>query len=355
MKKPLKIIISGIGNRALPRDPLKSNWKGWVELINKMEEFHLVAAHDIDDSALKRTAELGYLKPQQLYRSLEKMLKNIDCDAILVSNPAQFHAQTIQAALERNLHMLVEKPFVSDVNEGKMLIREAKRRKIVMAVVQNWRYKDVGQLLRKAIKDNLIGGIGHIFFRYLRNRENPRYPSYIFREKSPLLYAMGIHHLDLFRYILDDDFASVSGNSFKPPWSFYKSDTGVNLFLKTKKGASVVYSGTISSLNNVIPQESLLIDGDMGSLVNESQWLEPPLYFYPKEKKEGINLSREIKNTDIYTQYNIADQRILKNFYLAVVAGIKPACDASDALRSAVAVEACHSACQTGKTVYLRY
>lgn len=354
MNKILKIIISGIGNRALPKDSLGSNWNGWVDLISKMRGFHLVAAHDVDRGALTRVAERGYLKSHQLYDSLEKMLKNVECDAILVCNPAQFHARTIKTALEHGLHVLVEKPFVSDGKEGKALIKEAKKNKLVIAVVQNWRCKDIGQLLREVIRNNKIGKVGHIFFRYVRNRENPSYPPYIFAEKHPLLYAMGIHHLDLLRYILDDDFVSVCGHSFKPFWSLYESDTGVNLFLKSNKGAFIVYSGTISSMNNAILQESLLIEGDKGSLVNESQWLEPPLFFYPKGKKERINLSRGVKNTAIPAQYNIADLRILENFYLAVTAGINPVCEASDALKSILAVEASCHACRTGKVVYLR-
>lgn len=355
MKRPLKIAISGIGNRALPKDPHTSNWYGWAELISKSGDFRLVAAHDTDDNALKRIVERGYLKAGQAYHSLEKMLKAVDCDAILVSNPARYHAQTIREALEHNLHVLVEKPFVALAREGRELLKEADKRKRVIAVVQNWRCKDAGQQLRQAIQDNLIGNVGHIFFRYVRNRENPGYPPYIFEEEYPLLYAMGIHHLDLFRYILEDEFVSVRGNSFKPPWSLYKSDTGVNLFLKTAKGVSVVYSGTLSSMNNVLEQESLLIEGDKGSLINESQWLEPPLYFLSKEREKRINLAKGIKDTSVAAQYNIADKRILRNFYLAVTEGLSPVCDASDALRSLRVIEASRLACASGRTISLRY
>ena len=53
---------------------------------------------------------------------------------------------------------------------------------------------------------------------------------FYFKEKFPALYAMGIHHLDLFRYILSDEISKVNGSFFKPKWSQYSSSTGFNVF-----------------------------------------------------------------------------------------------------------------------------
>lgn len=353
MKKKLNIVLSGVGNRALPKKPETSNWLGWVELINRSEDFDLVAAHDVSGESIRRAVDRGYLEPSQVYQNLEQMLKEVACDAILISNPVQFHADTIKKALEYNLHVLVEKPLVNDLTAGKELLSLIETKGLLVAVVQNWRSKDVGRFTHDAIQGGLIGRVGHIFFRYIRNRENPNYPPYIFEEKHPLLYAMGIHHLDLIRYVLKEEYQSVSGHSFKPPWSLYKSDTGLNLHLKTTSGIDVIYSGTISSRNIMIPQESLLIEGENGSLLNESQWLEPPLWFYPQGKNERIDLTAEINDPTVTGQYNLSDVYILKNFYRAIMGQEEPLCSAGDALKSIAVLEASRVACETGKTVSL--
>lgn len=353
MNAKIRIVVSGIGNRALPKKPENSNWLGWVELIRTSENFQLVAANDVSEDSIKRIIDRGYLRPTQTYLDIDAMLREVSCDAILISNPANYHGATIRKALDFNLHLLIEKPFVNDLDEGKQLVDLVKKKGSIAAVVQNWRCKDVGRLLYNAIQSNMLGKIGHIFFRYLRNRENPNYPSYIFEEKYPLLYAMGIHHLDLFRYILKDEYESVSGRSFKPPWSLYKSDTGLNLFLKTKSDIPIIYSGTISSRNRGIPQESLLIEGEKGTLVNESQWLEPPLWLYHHEKKEQINLTQENKELSIFEQYNRSDNYILKNFYQAIMYEEEPICTAKDALQSVAIMEASKLACETGKVIYI--
>lgn len=351
MNKKIKIVLSGIGNRALPRIPETSNWLGWVELIRRSDEFELVAAHDPQEVSLKRLIDHNILRSNQVYQNLDEMLENSDAEAMLVANPAESHFLTMAKGLARNLHILVEKPLVSEIDDGKNLIKQIRAKKLIVSVVQNWRYKDTGRLLNKHIQDGLIGSVDHIFFRYVRNRENPGYPEYIFKEKYPLLYAMGIHHLDLFRFILQDEYESVSANSFKPAWSLYKHDTGMNIFLKTKKGVSVIYSGTFSSKNSLLPQESLLIEGDRGSLFNESQWLEPPLWLLRNGSKEKLDLAKDIPGKSVFEQYNHSDEIILKNFYNAITGKEKPLCPAEDALNSVIALEACRLSAETKRTL----
>jgi len=353
MQSPVKIVLSGIGNRALPKNPEKSNWLGWVELIKRSPNFQLVGAHDVSPEARQRLTSSGYLDAGRTYPDLDEMLRQVECDAILVANPAEFHAATINAALRQGLHLLVEKPLTTDLAEASDLVMQAEGAGLILAVGQNWRCKDVGRLLHETIQSGRLGRIGHIFFRYVRDRENPNYPPYIFAEEFPLLYAMGIHHLDLFRYILQDEYVKVSGHSFKPPWTMYQSDTGLNLVFRTAKNITVVYTGTISSPNRVIPQESLVVEGENGTLVNESEWLEPPLWFYPKGKKERVDLTQEVADGSVAGQYDIADQYLLENFYQAIRKQEKPVCSGGDALQSLAALEAGRRSCEQGREVSL--
>jgi predicted dehydrogenase len=353
MKKLIKIVLSGIGNRAVPKNPATSSWLGWVELISRSPRFQLVAAQDPDEVAIERLVSRGYLTADQTFRDLGQMLRTVGSDAILICNPAEHHASAIKQAAAHNLHMLIEKPLCHNLTDAREVMNLLAGKDLTVAVVQNWRCKDVGQLLRKTIQDGRLGRIGHIFFRYVRDRENPAYPPYIFAEKFPLLYAMGIHHLDLFRYILKDEYVSAAGQSFKPPWSLYQSDTGLHLFLHTRNKVAVMYSGTISSKNCLIPQESLIVEGELGTLMNESQWLEPPLWFFPKGSKEKIDLTQDIEDPSVVGQYNRADHVLLENFYQAITDTEVPICTVEDAYQSIAALEACRLSCETGEVAFL--
>ena len=133
----------------------------------------------------------------------------------------------------------------------------------------------------------------------------------------------------------------------------YKSETGVNLFIKTQSGIPIVYTGTISSPNSHFLQESYLVEGEKGSLLNNSDWSEPPLWFYPAGSKEEIDLTAEITNRSTRQQYDISDEYILNKFYRSIVFGEEQICSARDGLISVCVVEASRLACETGKTIFL--
>jgi predicted dehydrogenase len=353
MAEIIRIAICGAGNRTLPRKPETSNWFGWMDIIHRHPEFELVGVQDVADDALARAVERGYITWEKTFKNPEVMLNFIQPAAILVTTPVEFHSRILLLGIERNLHLMVEKPFVTDIAEGEEIVEKIKAKGKVSLVVQNWRYKDVGRGIRDFIASGSLGTVGHIFFRYIRNRENPNYPAYIFEEAFPLLYAMGIHHFDLLRYILDDEVTAVTGRSFKPPWSRYNSVTGHTLFMETRKGVAISYSGTISSQNGGLPQESLVIEGANGTLVNNSDWLEPPLLFYRKGKKEPVNITDDVQDGSVRAQYDAADMYLLENFRAAIQEGMPSTCPASDSLKSLKLLEAARRACQTGKTIQI--
>lgn len=52
--------------------------------------------------------------------------------------------------------------------------------------------------------------------------------------------------------------------------------------------------------------------GENGSFVNDSEWLEPPLWFYPKNGGGRIDLTKDIVTRGVDQQYDRSDVFILK-------------------------------------------
>lgn len=350
---PLRIALLGIGNRALPKKPEGSNFAGWVEQIARCPLTQLVAAQDPSEAARARMVERGHLPAHKVFAEAGAMLAEVEADAVLVCTPGEYHAAGARLAVDAGLHLMMEKPFVTDLAEGRDLLDRLDRAGLVSTVVQNWRYKDVGRRIKAFIAAGELGRVGQIFFRYVRNRENPNYPAYLFQEQHPLLYAMGSHHLDLFRHVLADEVVEVQGQAFRPPWSMYASVTTHNLALRTGGGVFISYAATFSSQNGGLPQESLVIEGEKGTLVNDSDWGEPPLLFYPKGSKDPVDLTADIVDASTRGQYDAADECILADFAQAVRAGRPSDCPASDSFRSLELVEACRRACETSQAVAL--
>jgi len=349
----VKIALLGIGNRAVPKVPETSNFLGWAGQIAKCPGVKLVAAQDPDEQARVRIVERGLLESGATFVNAQEMLSSVDVDALLVCTPARFHSEGVELAIRGRKHVLVEKPFVADAADGERLVRGAKEAGIVTTVVQNWRYKDVGRRMREAIRSGELGTVGQIFFRYVRNRENPNYPAYIFEEEYPMLYAMGSHHLDLFRFLLGEEMVCVRGESFRPPWSMYKTLTGHSITLRSESGVFISYVGTISSKNSGLPQESLVVEGSRGTLVNDSDWSEPPVLLYRSGQKEPVDITCDVENRSMRAQYDAADAFILGDFIDAIGRGGQSDCPLEDSFKSLELVEACRQACEGGAAVTL--
>jgi predicted dehydrogenase len=59
---------------------------------------------------------------------------------------------------------------------------------------------------------------------------------------------MAIHHMDLIRAITGRNIAKVTAQTFRPAWSWYKHDPGLNMLLELDGGLPFSYSGDWSAL-----------------------------------------------------------------------------------------------------------
>lgn len=348
--RPVRLLICGAGNRVFPKNPDTSLFRGWFEVARRTSGCEVVGVHDISRDSLERARKDYALDGIPTFLEFQEGLEKTSCDAVLIAPIAEAHADAALAGIDAGCHLLIEKPMVTVLSDGFRIARAAREKGVIVGVVQNWRTKSVGLALRQAITSKRIGTVGNIFFRYVRDREQAHLPSYLFNEPFPLLYAMAIHHFDLFRYVLNENIVTVQGEAFTPSWSRYQSPSGVHLWMKTESGIPISYVGSFSSKNKHIAQESLVIDGALGSLTNDSQWGEPPLLF------SGVNTGRVVDLTegesrDVREQYNQADDKYLEDFRDAIQTGRAPLCTPEDNLWTLATVDAAVRACKTGSPV----
>ena len=78
-------------------------------------------------------------------------------DAVTVATPPHTHAELSLEAMAAGRHVLCEKPFARNVDEGRGVLASAQRAGIVHLLGTEFRY-DAGQaLLARTVRDNLIG------------------------------------------------------------------------------------------------------------------------------------------------------------------------------------------------------
>jgi predicted dehydrogenase len=201
------------------------------------------------------------------------------------------------------------------------------------------------------LEDGLVGAPSHIFFRYLRDRELPHLPDYLFAEDDPLLFAMAIHHFDLFRSTLGQEFSLVDARSARPAWSRYRNPSILQAWLETENGVVVSYAATFSSRNAFLPLESLQVEGELGTLHNESTYSEPPLLLSLRGTDRAVDLTEDETVRDVAGQYELADRLILENFRNAVIDGEPLIAPGRDNLGTIATVAAVALSCREARAV----
>jgi predicted dehydrogenase len=338
----LRVAVCGCGMRSR---------SVWQRHLRGEDGFELVGVQDPSRESLAKAVEGGTVEESATYTELDAMLAATRPDALLVCPIIAAHVPAAEAGLAAGCHVLVEKPLAVSAAEAAGLAETAEAAGLRLGVVQNWRTKSVGQALHRAVRDGLVGDVSHVFFRYLRDRELPHLPDYLFAEDDPILFAMSIHHFDLFRYALGQDFVRIHGHATTPAWSRYSHASLLQLWMEMSGGAVVSYAATFSSRNAHLPLESLQVEGELGTLHNESQYSEPPLLLSRRGDAEPVDLTADASPRDEKGQYELGDVAILRNFRAAVLDGEPLVADARDNLGTLAAIDAARQCLRSGEAV----
>lgn len=104
---------------------------------------------------------LGRYTGVKTYSDYDKMLDEAQLDAVIVATPSRFHAPMVRKALEHDVSVFCEKPFVLDTVEGAELVQMASERNLVNQVGYHNRFVGAFQEVKKLLDLGAIGEISH--------------------------------------------------------------------------------------------------------------------------------------------------------------------------------------------------
>lgn len=129
--------------------------------------------------------------------SPSELIRRKDVDLIIITAPNDAHFPLAKEALEAGKHVVVEKPFVLTIDEGKQLIELARSRGVLLSVYHNRRWDNDFLTLQEIIRSGRLGKIFTYEAHYDRYRREVRDR---WRERaipgSGLLYDLGAHLID---------------------------------------------------------------------------------------------------------------------------------------------------------------
>ena len=185
----------------------------WVHLrvARRLPGATLVAAADPDPEARKRAEKLAGI---EVHARTDDLLARDDIDAVIISGPTHLHADLAISACDAGKHIYLEKPLASSLEDGARVADAVKRSGVTLALGFNRRFHPLNQQAKRLIAAGRIGRIHAVFSTFCERATPDSMPGWKRRRETGggVLLDLATHHIDLMRWFLDDEVASVSAS-----------------------------------------------------------------------------------------------------------------------------------------------
>lgn len=94
-----------------------------IPFVSALAEFDLVAISTRNGEAVAKDWPTA-----QHYASASDLLSSSDAELVIITAPNDVHFDLAKQALENGKHVIIEKPFVTNVSDGEALITLAKEK-----------------------------------------------------------------------------------------------------------------------------------------------------------------------------------------------------------------------------------
>lgn len=313
-----------------------------AQVSQDLENVSIVAGADIAKEA-REVFHTEFQRP--VYSDYRQMLQehSEELDAATIVTPHTLHYDQAQACLQHGLHVLVEKPMVTDVADARDLVKSASERGLVLQVGYQRHFNPIYQRLRQHVLDGYIGDI-HTVNCYI-GQDWIRANSGTWRIDPRLsgggqLYDTGSHLLDALLWVTDSEPVTVTAQvDYAEP----QIDVNSVATLECRRNerpfvASVAISGEGM---NISPREGYVIYGTDGLLTYDGSVIE-------LEERSGTTYTTEIEGEPDFK--SLTRQKI-NNFAASVQGHTEPAVPGTVGFRVTAVTEAIYRAAESGTAV----
>lgn len=133
-----------------------------------------------------------------IVKTFEDILANPEIHLVIVNTPNELHYPMTKAALQAGKHVVVEKPFTLNIDEGNELIALASSQQKILSVFQNKRLESDHLDAQKIIESGALGRIVEVEWHYDRYRTNVTHKKWK-EDNLPgagTWFDLGIHMVD---------------------------------------------------------------------------------------------------------------------------------------------------------------
>ena len=243
---------------------------------------------------------LKKLKPEvHTFKDYEECIDNSDLDAILVCTPPNISYRVIKKARSKNLHVFVEKPFVTKSKDAAELVKLFEDSNLINQVGYSNRYNDIFSYLKGMVENNLIGKVIRFkieMFSRTIIKEAKEDGWRAFRENGGgAVFEIASHAIDLLIYLLGTP-DKVAGTSLNKIFSKNVEDAvSTTFFYKNNTSGTLYVNWSDESYRK--PEIKFELFGEKGKIVSDQHEIKLYLKQATEKYVQGWN---KIYITDVF-------------------------------------------------------
>jgi predicted dehydrogenase len=302
--------------------------------------------------------------PVRGYRDWRDMLEKEKLDIAVIFLPHVECPEAAEACAKRGIHLIVEKPMAASASGVQRMISAAKDAGVLLTAPYLWRYHPVSRSMKRLVDEDTLGRVvgcegrcaaGRLS-RYIEG--NAEWMLTKALSGGGPMYNLGVHWIDLYRWILRDEVVEVVAKNVKVSEEYDIEDNSFAL-LTFSKGAVVMLdiSYTVPDSYPYGRDLSLSLRGTRGVLswspsfegTVETLFVCSDAEDYSSSPRRHLEF--ELAASPGYC--GILGLEFLSDFCKCVRTRSEPSITGDDGLRALEVVEAIYQSAEAGRAVRL--
>jgi predicted dehydrogenase len=173
-----------------------------AQVCRQMPGVILAGVADIKADVVERvSSELGVPG----YTDYQEMLQRLPLDAVVVATSDQFHTEPCRAAAAAGLHLFLEKPIATTVEDGAAIILAAQQSGVKLMVGHTLRYDPRYKAIQQSVAAGKLGEIVHAYAR----RNATTWSGRRLGGRTETMIFQGVHDIDALQWIVGSSITRV--------------------------------------------------------------------------------------------------------------------------------------------------
>jgi predicted dehydrogenase len=295
---------------------------------------------------------------KKVYDTWQELIKDPDVGILDIAIPPDKQLEVVKEAVKESGHIkgiLAQKPLAMNFAEAKQIVQFCRDAGVILAVNSNMRY-DQSMRALKTILDR--GYLGEPVLATIEMRAIPHWQDFLKKYDRVEILNMGIHHIDIFRYLFGDPL-KITASTRKDPRTAFDHIDGIsqytfqyeNDFMATSLDDVWAWPGEGAEQDIYIKWRVEGLDGMAQGTIG---WPK-----YPVRTPSTLDFTtKQYPNYWFKPRWDKvwfpdAFQGTMAQLLRAVESGTEPEIGGEDNIKSLAAVEACYRSIKEERTVYL--